>query len=64
MKTINRIFKQIDRDGSGEVDLDEFEDIMKMMGSDLPRQKVRGSYGLTSSVFDRVNRFAGEAVAL
>lgn len=41
MKTIQRIFKQIDQDGSGEIDLSEFEDIMKMMGSDLPPQKVR-----------------------
>eukprot|EP01043_Picozoa_sp_COSAG02_P017538 COSAG02_NODE_796_length_17128_cov_176.587586_9_plen_128_part_00 len=61
MKTINRIFKQIDQDGSGDVDLEEFKSIMKMMGSDLPPHKVRGSHGLRSSVFNRVNRLAGRS---
>eukprot|EP01048_Picozoa_sp_COSAG05_P018906 COSAG05_NODE_2854_length_2570_cov_2.685552_1_plen_269_part_00 len=41
IKTIQKIFIQIDKDGSGSIDEQEFITVMKMMGTDLPDEKIK-----------------------
>ena len=40
IKQIQKIFIQIDEDGSGSIDESEFIEIMKLMGIDLPDAKI------------------------
>jgi hypothetical protein len=40
IRQVNKIFESIDKDGSGEIDQQEFVGVMRSLGSDLPEAKI------------------------